>query len=73
MITTPSGLQYDDTVAGDGATARAVAQVADAVVIGTRLVQVLESEPRDNVANAARDFMAGIRSAMDTKEQGANA
>ena len=57
----------------DGATARAVAQVADAVVIGTRLVQVLESEPRDNVANAARDFMAGIRSAMDTKEQGANA
>ena len=57
----------------DGATARAVAQVADAVVIGTRLVQVLESEPRDNVANAARDFMAGIRRAMDTKEQGANA
>ena len=28
MITTPSGLQYDDTVAGDGATARAGQQVS---------------------------------------------
>jgi FKBP-type peptidyl-prolyl cis-trans isomerase FkpA len=28
MITTPSGLQYDDTVAGDGDTARAGQQVS---------------------------------------------
>ncbi len=55
----------------DAATARAVAQVADAVVIGTRLVQVLEGEPRDNAARAGRDFIAGIRAAMDAKEQGA--
>ena len=57
----------------DGASARAVAQVADAVVIGTRLVRVLESEARDNVAGAGQAFMAEIRAALDAKEQGANA
>jgi tryptophan synthase alpha chain len=56
----------------DAASARAVAQVADAVVIGTRLVQVLEAEPRDNVARAGEAFMAGIRAALDAREQGAN-
>ena len=57
----------------DAASAQAVAQVADAVVIGTRLVQVLEAGPRDNVARAGRDFLAGIRAALDGKVQGANA
>ncbi|MBX3643165.1 MAG: tryptophan synthase subunit alpha [Rubrivivax sp.] len=57
----------------DAATAQAVARVADAVVIGTRLVQVLEAEPRDNAARAGRDFMAGIRAALDAQEQGAHA
>mgnify|MGYP001764852410 CR=1 FL=1 len=56
----------------DAASAQAVAQVADAVVIGTRLVQILEAEPRDNVARAGRDFMAGIRAALDAPKQGAN-
>jgi tryptophan synthase alpha chain len=55
----------------DAASARAVAEVADAVVIGTRLVQVLEAESRDNVARAAEVFMAGIRAALDANEQGA--
>jgi tryptophan synthase alpha chain len=50
----------------DAASARAVAQVADAVVIGARLVQILEAEPRDNVAAAGRRFMAEIRAALDT-------
>jgi tryptophan synthase alpha chain len=57
----------------DAASACAVAAVADAVVIGTRLVQVLESEPRDNVARAGRDFIAGIRGALDEMTQGAKA
>jgi tryptophan synthase alpha chain len=52
----------------DAASACAVAEVADAVVIGSRLVQLLEAEPRDNVAAAARAFMAGIRSALDSKK-----
>ena len=49
----------------DAATARAVAEVADAVVIGSRLIQILENEPRDNVAAAARAFMAEIRASLD--------
>jgi len=49
----------------DGQTARAVADVADAVVIGSRLVQILESAPSDNKARAAQDFMAEIRTALD--------
>jgi tryptophan synthase alpha chain len=56
----------------DAATACAVAEVADAVVIGTRLVQLLEAEPRDNVARAGEAFMADIRAALDAKEKGAN-
>jgi tryptophan synthase alpha chain len=49
----------------DAATARAVAQVADAVVIGSRLIQILEVEKRDTAAPAARAFMAEMRAAMD--------
>ncbi|MDM4765009.1 tryptophan synthase subunit alpha [Pelomonas sp. SE-A7] len=49
----------------DGATARAVAEVSDAVVIGSRLVQLLEVQPRDNVASTAAAFMAEIRAALD--------
>lgn len=48
----------------DGETAYSIAQIADAVVIGSRLVQEIESAPKDAV-NRARAFMAGIRSAMD--------
>ena len=50
----------------DAATARAVADVSDAVVIGTALVQLLETCPRDTVAAAAGKFIAGIRRALDS-------
>jgi tryptophan synthase alpha chain len=56
----------------DAATACTVAQVADAVVIGTRLVQILEGQARDNVAEAARIFIAEIRAALDQMNQGAS-
>jgi len=49
----------------DGATARAVADVADAVVIGSALVQLLESAPCDDAPRVAGEFVAGIRSALD--------
>jgi tryptophan synthase alpha chain len=52
----------------DGASARAVAQVADAVVIGAALVGRLAGEPRDNAAASAAAFIADIRAAMDRKE-----
>ena len=50
----------------DAASAKAVAAVADAVVIGTALVQLLEGATRDNVAATAAGFIAGIRAAMDS-------
>ncbi len=49
----------------DAETARAIGRVADAVVIGTKLIQVIESQPRDQVAPAAAAFLAGIRQALD--------
>jgi tryptophan synthase alpha chain len=49
----------------DAATAQAVSRSADAVVIGSRLVQILETQTRDNAAAAARGFMAEIRAALD--------
>lgn len=51
----------------DGATARAVADVSDAVVIGSALVQALENEPRDRVAATAAAFIADIRQALDRR------
>jgi tryptophan synthase alpha chain len=50
----------------DGATAKAVAAVSDAVVIGSALVQLLEGQGRGQVAAAAADFIAGIRAALDS-------
>ncbi|MBA3596234.1 MAG: tryptophan synthase subunit alpha [Methylibium sp.] len=54
----------------DAATAKALGAVADAVVIGSRLVQLLEVQPREAVAAAAGGFIATIRAALDeqTKE-----
>lgn len=50
----------------DAATAQAVGAVADAVVIGSRLVQLLNEAPPGEVEAVARAFMAEIRAAIDT-------
>jgi tryptophan synthase alpha chain len=57
----------------DAASARAVGEVADAVVIGSRLVQLLEAAPRERVAQTGADFIAEIRAALDGITQGATA
>jgi tryptophan synthase alpha chain len=49
----------------DAATARTISRVADAVVIGSRIIQLLEDKPRDQVATTAQTFLAEIRQAMD--------
>ncbi len=49
----------------DAATARTISRVADAVVIGSRIIQLLEHQPRDQVAATAQTFLAEIRQAMD--------
>ncbi len=49
----------------DAATAKTIAKVADAVVIGSKIIQLLEVQPRDQVAATAQTFLSEIRSAMD--------
>jgi tryptophan synthase alpha chain len=50
----------------DAATARAIGEVADAVVIGSRIIQLLDEQPRDRVAPTAQKFLREIRSALDS-------
>jgi tryptophan synthase alpha chain len=51
----------------DGATARAVAEVADAVVIGSRIIQEIENSPPDQAVDAVRTFTTTIRTALDAR------
>jgi tryptophan synthase alpha chain len=50
----------------DAASAKAVAAVSDAVVIGSALVQLLEHESPDHAPAVAGRFIAEIRTALDT-------
>ncbi len=49
----------------DGETARRVADVADAVVIGSRIVQEIESSSPENVADNVGQLIRSIRVALD--------
>jgi len=49
----------------DAATAAAIGKVADAVVIGTKVIQLLEGQPRDKAVAAVAGFLREIRSALD--------
>lgn len=49
----------------DAATAKAIGRVADAVVIGSKIIQLIENQPRDRVAAVAHDFLKEIRAALD--------
>ena len=49
----------------DAETAKAISRVADAVVIGSRLIQVIQDQPHGKVAAAAMDFLRPIRASLD--------
>ena len=49
----------------DGATAKAVAKVADAVVIGSRIIQEIENSPPEGAVAAVETFVRSIRTALD--------
>ncbi len=53
----------------DAQSACAVARSADAVVIGSRIIQLIGDLPRDAVVPAARTFLQGIREALDAQSQ----
>jgi tryptophan synthase alpha chain len=49
----------------DAATAQTIGRVADAVVIGSKIIQLIENEPRDKVGPVTAEFLRGIRAALD--------
>ena len=51
----------------DAATAKAVAKIADAVVIGSAIIQQMEAAAAGEQVACAGRFMQGIRSALDEK------
>ncbi|MCA1323111.1 tryptophan synthase subunit alpha [Herbaspirillum sp. alder98] len=50
----------------DGATAKAVAAVADAVVIGSRIIAEIENTPPAQACAAVQAFVTDIRQALDS-------
>ncbi len=61
-ISTPVGVGFGIR---DAATAKTISRVADAVVIGSKIIQLLENQPRDRLAAVAQAFLSDIRGAMD--------
>lgn len=49
----------------DAASAKAVAAVSDAVVIGSKIIQLIENQPYEKVPMVAADFLREIRVALD--------
>jgi tryptophan synthase alpha chain len=49
----------------DAETARAIGRSADAVVIGSKIIQLIEDAPHEKVVGIAADFLRGIRQALD--------
>lgn len=50
----------------DAATAKAVAEIADAVVVGSRTVQEIENSGEDNAVANVKKLMAELRAAIDS-------
>lgn len=61
-VTVPVGVGFGIR---DAASARAVGAVADAVVIGSKIIQLIEAQPRGEVVAAASSFLREIRAALD--------
>ena len=49
----------------DAATAQAIGKVADAVVIGSRIIQLIEDQEHAKVVPLTMDFLRGVRKALD--------
>jgi tryptophan synthase alpha chain len=49
----------------DGATAKAVGAVSDAVIIGSKMIQLLEEGPLASAAVRVQTFMSEVRTALD--------
>jgi tryptophan synthase alpha chain len=49
----------------DAATAKTIGKMADAVVIGSKIIQLIDNQPRDKVVGAASEFLSGVREALN--------
>lgn len=49
----------------DGATAKAISTLSDAVVIGSRIIEELENTPPERAVAAVQAFISGMRKALD--------
>ena len=49
----------------DAQTAQAIGRVADAVVIGSRIIELLDGQPHEKIVPLAIDFLRGVRKALD--------
>ncbi len=49
----------------DARTAQAIGSAADAVVIGSRIIQLIEDQAREQVVPRVGEFLSGIREALD--------
>lgn len=49
----------------DAQTAQAIGQFADAVVIGSRIIEMLNDQPHEKVVPLTIDFLRGVRKALD--------
>ena len=49
----------------DAETAKAIGKTADAVVIGSKIIQLIETEPFEKVVPVVANFLRGIRKALD--------
>jgi tryptophan synthase alpha chain len=51
----------------DAATAKTIGNMADAVVIGSKIIQLIDNQPRDKVVGVAKEFLSDIRTALESK------
>lgn len=49
----------------DAETAQIIGRVSDAVVIGSKIIQLIEDQPHEKVVQVTVDFLRGIRKALD--------
>jgi tryptophan synthase alpha chain len=50
----------------DAETAKTIGKIADAVVIGSKIIQLIDNQPRDKVVVVAGEFLSSIRAALES-------
>jgi tryptophan synthase alpha chain len=63
FVKTPVGVGFGIR---DAASAKAVGAVSDAVVIGSKIIQLIEDAPREAVAPTVATFLQSVRAALDS-------